>query len=494
MSKSLGSSHSSLQMEEDDTVGDESPHSLLTQQDQTSEAFLFAGRKTLDFDDSNLDVSSDDDDGSSLDDDDESSIEEELTLAEKRKRNEERNARRHRDLFGEHFLQDLKQSDRKRKRHNKGDQEEEEEDDEISFTKPRGMLFKNPSSRFKTSPAKDTVEGRSQRQLMKTKLNEILQKFPNREVQIRQLVSLFRSTIGQASRKQKDGNDKSTSAHYVPAPVFVMGPSGSGKTSIVRSTLEAICENNHDDCVQIAYVNCNTLEPATIGRLVTSIYNQLQPDEYRFLKRKRRKKRRRKQPQTKDVNLQPLTTGPLIENLDPNATDQQQKIAPNEEAGTQESIKPDVDEESEELQRRIQPTRAAKRVSEELSTHNPLDATTSEEKEAILGDSVETTNSVEIFYSVVVALGRSLQPFFGVGTERCAFVVLDQGPESLMSLSGKKTNFLAELLLLPKVMRLNLTFVVVTKNSTLHYSRKLFVFLWRETYTVDSFSPLSHYL
>ena len=202
MSKSLGSSHSSLQMEEDDAVGDESPHSLLTQQDQTSEAFLFAGRKTLDFDDSNLDVSSDDDDGSSLDDDDKSSIEEELTLAEKRKRNEERNARRHRDLFGQHFLQDLKQSDRKRKRHNKGDQEEEEEDDdEISFTKPRGMLFKNPSSRFKTSPSKDTVEGRSQRQLMKTKLNEILQKFPNREVQIRQLVSLFRSTIGQASRK-----------------------------------------------------------------------------------------------------------------------------------------------------------------------------------------------------------------------------------------------------------------------------------------------------
>ena len=58
----------------------------------------------------------------------------------------------------------------------------------------------------------------------------------------------------------------------------------------------------------------------------------------------------------------------------------------------------------------------------------------------------------------------------------CAFLVLDQAEQLLSSPSSSasaKTNFLAQLLLLPRTKGLNLTIIVITKSIVLEHSRKL---------------------
>lgn len=90
-------------------------------------------------------------------------------------------------------------------------------------------------------------------------------------------------------------------------------------------------------------------------------------------------------------------------------------------------------------------------------------------------DPHRTEDTVETSHSAVVAFGRSLQRYFGGGCQRAAVLVLDHA-ERLLTLSARKkssdkANCLAELLLLPKVMRLNLTIVVVSRYSLLYGTR-----------------------
>jgi hypothetical protein len=68
-------------------------------------------------------------------------------------------------------------------------------------------------------------------------------------------------------------------------------------------------------------------------------------------------------------------------------------------------------------------------------------------------------------------------------------LILDHA-ERLLSLSARKkknekTNFLAELLLLPKVMKLNLTVIIISTHSTLNDSRKC----RKGVYTTFAFCP-----
>ena len=107
-------------------------------------------------------------------------------------------------------------------------------------------------------------------------------------------------------------------------------------------------------------------------------------------------------------------------------------------------------------------------------------------------------NNVETSHKAVMSLGRSLQRYYGEGSSNTnvGILVLDKG-EELLSLSsiGKKksaassstttaaaaaTNFLSELLLLPKIMKLNVTVIVITNYSTLDMTRKLFLLLFKK--------------
>ena len=142
-------------------------------------------------------------------------------------------------------------------------------------------------------------------------------------------------------------------------------------------------------------------------------------------------------------------------------------------AGTEglQSVKQISQKGSQDISdRRVQPRRAVKALSQ---TNVAVVASQDMSSQKV---GISPSDTVEISNSAVVAFGRSLSPFYGVGAKRSAVLVLDHA-EHLLSLSAKmarnqKTNFLAELLLLPKVMKLNLTVVVITRYSTLNDSRE----------------------
>jgi hypothetical protein len=444
-----------------------SPDSVRTQELEEVPENFASGRRALDFELTNDGFGDLDDDNSSLASVSSDESMESLTLLEKQERNIERNAQRHRELFGDK-LKERKSS----KLRNFASKKEEYDDDDISESKPRGMLMKNIDRPFKTAELEETIG-------IKQRMSELLERYPHRGPQVRQLMSLFRATIRQGSGGQ---GFRTTSSVFVPAPVFVMGASGTGKTSVVRATLETASQKQGSASnVGSAYVNCSTLEPSTIARLVTSLYNQLQPEEYRDLKRhKRREKRKRN-----GVSF----SGKSSDNADAEIKSSEKDSSSRREIATdltaqqfgtqsQEPNLNETDDEVEEEERRVQPIRAAKQTSND-SPLSKVEAIRKEGEAEDLGNSAEASDAVESLKSVVVALGRSLQPFYGVESKRSAFVILDQGPERLLSLSAtnskhEKTNLLAELLLLPKVTGLNLTFIIITTNCTLHASRKCF--------------------
>ena len=119
-------------------------------------------------------------------------------------------------------------------------------------------------------------------------------------------------------------------------------------------------------------------------------------------------------------------------------------------------------------------------------------------------ENVETSHS-----SAVMSLGRSLQRYYGSGEgspsssskhrmQYVGILVLDKAEEllSLSSVGKKKTgattsNFLSELLLLPKIMKLNITVIVITNYATLDMTRKYKESRLRVLFTTLFLSPFS---
>lgn len=75
------------------------------------------------------------------------------------------------------------------------------------------------------------------------------------------------------------------------------------------------------------------------------------------------------------------------------------------------------------------------------------------------------------------SFGQELKETLFRHTKDCAFLILDQAEQLLSvpassSAASAKTNFLAQLLLLPRTKGLNLTIIVITKSIVLEHSRK----------------------
>jgi hypothetical protein len=225
--------------------------------------------------------------------------------------------------------------------------------------------------------------------------------------------------------------------------------------------------------------------------------SQLKPIELEENQKSRRRKRKHKSVSTKEVpakvhavsNTEDAVTGDSQENGKHTTTTEElegpkvQKSA--EQATTDAPIDTEVpnqdeeiDEQDAELNKRIQPGRRAKADniltgSAKVSRKNVKQIGSMVAKSNAAAGKVESSWET---HAAVVALGRALKPYYGRESKSCAFLVLDHA-ERLLSLSMKKdgkqqTNYLAELLLLPKVMELNLTIIVITNNCVLDSSRK----------------------
>lgn len=336
---------------------------------------------------------------------------------------------------------------------------------------PRGMLRKLTRSSVEANGVCD-LPGKT----LSERFQILLNRYPHRDIQIRRLASLLHVSACTG------GTVSSGTVYHVPAPLLVSGPRGTGKTSVVRdlvtfvreemayriSSVDSNRETGHvDNPLGTAYINCITLEPSSVERLVLEAYRQLRP-ENRFSRRRRKVKGL-----SRHISSSGPNSGSKPHISGDNDNSQQGNALPDTET-TSIPEPPKVNISAVEDQPpRLQPSRAAKRILSSIN-HNPPTRT----KATNIVDEEHgpsSTVSVEMPHSALAAFGRSLQRFYGSGSSRSAILVLDHA-ERLLSFSGKRqanerSNCLAELLLLPKVMRLNLTIVVISSCSILQRLR-----------------------
>ena len=428
------------------------------------------------------DEDSDDNNSIGVDVDDDSSLassssEESMTLVERATRNRARHAQKMRELDEKYRGQVPAVKEAEVQRDDDSDDEGDNYLGEEGASVPRGILLKESCRVLNSLHFEESAS-------FPDRVNILLKRYPYRETQIRRLVGLLHASNGQVSKKY---GDCYTNAVYVPSPIFVMGPRGTGKTSVVCDVIETLEKSRKQkvgggiSTVGSAYINCDILEPSSVERLVSFAYNQLRPKEHKHTKRRRqrRKRKRRRSMPTEELSsmnsdtraeLGDTTTGHSLETDSQKATKQGEVQVT---AGTEglQSVKQISQKGSQDISdRRVQPRRAVKALSQ---TNVAVVASQDMSSQKV---GISPSDTVEISNSAVVAFGRSLSPFYGVGAKRSAVLVLDHA-EHLLSLSAKmarnqKTNFLAELLLLPKVMKLNLTVVVITRYSTLNDSRE----------------------
>ena len=419
------------------------------------------------------------DDSVSSDDNDDDEAEEEtapLSLQERMIRNQQRNA-----LFLEALnekyhgqipnqLQQSKPTRRKRRqiKSNEGDNDAGEE------TPPFfGMLRPKPPADGSITGTQNVTVSLGQR------LNFLVKKYPYREGQVRRLTALLHGNLGACRglmRNRGTASGAATNMHdatvHVPGPIFLTGPRGCGKTSIVKDVLQMLQAENTTlnggttsrPTLRSAYINCVTLEPSSMERLVADAYKQLKPTtDYSSRCRERRARQRR---HVTSIVPHSSTSQSTAGKSPKNSSETGNVMISTNKI----SVGGDFMAEN---QTRLQPRRAAKVVVPSSSATSKKRKANSSKVTAARDEPMDDV--VETSHSTMAAFGRSLHRFFGAGSQRAAVLVIDNA-ERLLTLSARKaahekTNCLAELLLLPKVMRLNLTIVLISRYSLLYGTR-----------------------
>lgn len=385
---------------------------------------------------------------------------------------------------------------------------------------PTGMLFSSPckkrplNTQETISEPDATISGSS--------IDELYERHPHRQFQIKSLVSLIGTSMAQTNCQ---GDDP-----YVPPPIFVSGPSGSGKTSVVRDAVETL-QRYHSSCLDAsegrvigtAYVNCAAIEPSTLEAVLESAYSQLTPRQTSHSRRPKKKQKRRKE-STSDLleaksellaqvvlvmrNVPSHVTFCLM-CVEPEAKSSEEMFdgshletdisvpVPSNDANDGEYNSDDEAEMEDELeacktqlsQVEVDEKKAPVNSPGRRKTRQSMNGRNDRKRQApdtnvptSREKSMRKTESVAKSHAAPVAFGRVITPLFGRPSLLCpdqkpgsAFLILDHA-ERLFTLSanqrGDPNNFLAQLLLLPQVMELNLALIIVSRSTLLDCSRK----------------------
>jgi hypothetical protein len=280
-------------------------------------------------------------------------------------------------------------------------------------------------------------------------LQHLYHRYPNRSVQIRKLYSLLSVPIMATA----------SSTQFVPPPIFVTGPSGSGKTGIVRDVVLHCCcccymENgtSKDDSSESkpppklppqrlalrAYMDCGTLDSNNMEEFFSSAYSQW-------------------------MSQIPSTD----RNTTSNSTRKTSMLAGSVLEKNMSQLQPNND-----------------MASPEHGSHNTM-------------------------LTAAWMFGRSLQSLLekmnrDTTLSNVALILIVDHAELLLSLGTSSTkttaadriNVLAQLLLLPQTLGLNLTIIVITKNVLLEHTGTFTCFLclsmeiesWTIPHLFDNFS------
>jgi len=277
-------------------------------------------------------------------------------------------------------------------------------------TVPMGMLLDWPSC--DTTIAEDGV------------VTRLEQDFPGRETQIRALWAHLYFCVRQ-------------NGTTVPSPLWITGPPGTAKSSAVQAVLAYLQQNETNAAIDdnnnkplVSYVNNAGLLPQTVETLVTYIYKDL----LQQLGLDMPMVRKRKRPATAD--------------------DGKEKVPP--------TMNGDDNHDTEAVAARsLRPRKAA--VVYTATTIGQGGVKKSKTSRLTAKDMAEsTTPKVSKSYTAVWTLGRLWK---SLAAGRPSILVLDQ------VWMVREFNLLAQFLLLPQQLTMNLSIIVITNNILLDQTR-----------------------
>jgi hypothetical protein len=358
----------------------------------------------------------------------------------------------------------------------------------LGFVKPTPQAKKRGKNK---RPAEDLIDEEEDEQKLGMMFDtfmgvtagqdDLSARYPGREVQIRRLRGMFNATVAQLDAK--------ADIEFVPPPLFIYGPGGSGKTSITRDLVQSLSSSPR---VGSAYIDCATMEPSSIEALVESAYRQI-ARTFKVKKERRTKKKKKRSKTLKSKS--PMAQ--IARSSQEADYDEAAEAAMEERVERARALQNQPDEKAVEYAEVSDawPRRSSRQFTEPARVS----------KKSSMPDNnrdgrTKTDASSYISHGAPLAFGRSLEPFIGREGDGYAFLVLDHA-ERLMALAPNKTssqhnktNYLAQLLLLPKVMGLKLAVVVISQGSLLMNSRKSTVHFGRFLERVVFFEVLTCYM
>ena len=384
--------------------------------------------------------------------------------------------------------------------------EDEVDDNGTSFT---GMLF--PTSYNGLIPTSDQLSSNI----------SLEQKYPHREKQINLLRGLCSSSIRQVTLMQRIGGiegmeEGSDLDAFVPAPIFVTGPSGSGKTCVVLDVLKELqtkpldLGENIDTSkkVAVAYIDCATAEAHKTGisSVLESAYNQISSQlkpKFRLKNVKSKASKRRSfsdgssavcyTSSVGDSSLDNMSfsigdsydDGSLGDEMDDKHVSGLTKIEmtgfvddDEEDWINNEAIKL-INNQDDVLKPKQKKAQTNPRRSTRLGDNGPPERNKVNAATSTISTYKRPKKKSTTKLHAPMDFGREIVQFCGVTPYNsfqrgCAFLVLDHA-EILLSFSPtsfhEKTNYLSQLLLLPRTLRLNLTVIVITDKCLLENTR-----------------------
>lgn len=382
----------------------------------------------------------------------------------------------------------------------------------------RGMLFATPynSSQYNS----DSFGGSAVETDEAVILEGLQDAYPHRDSQIQQLWSLMSPALPSTT-----STCPSFTTNHIPAPIFVTGTAGTGKTSVVRDVVTCLKRSRLSSQTVVsqarvgsAYVNCATLGlDTTIDELLHNAYGQLAAGlkagrQYYSPRRRRKRKSQKKKPyllptsaatgtvsdsqsHAKKRRTEPTDTeteshiSQTCTQALPNASNVQSKGDTSTGAPTKgdparegqshalkntDNDKVDPKQFEPRRSRRVQLTETEGQIKDKVKTKKELSAdlkaTTSPSGEMASSTAAKSRSA----QMAATCFGQDLKESLFKHPQDAAFLILDNA-ERLLSLSSSpaKTNFLAQLLLLPRDKQVNLTIIVITKSIMLEHSRKM---------------------
>lgn len=472
---------------------------------------LFSGIPAFGAAGDNDSSSSDDEDSSDSD----SSADEEKKAATPIQERRARNIHRHEAYFKSLNFDELKQMngaeakrEKKQHKHTTASEGDTIHDTSVQYINGMVSLPRRRGMRFTT---KSNTISSSAKQLPKPLPAELNDTYPHRDDQIKTISAYLEAVVHKTTMAWRMTNNVKSfgNVHYsetsyhgdvklaAPNPIMVSGSGGTGKTSIVRDAVRLIAERTNDDpkyqrstVVSEAYIDCSTADGVSLVTLLNSAFNQLHDyysggDSVDYHSKIQYVKETIKYGSgTTNGNANTVPPSSVVEEGNADYLDLIESDAEDEDDDGVEEL---IEKQRFKLKRKrrnkstkhvavkqartqensVRSSKFFRHARRSISKSAPIDHTTQLQK-----SSQKVNDSAPI-----ASFGRAMSSLLQGGSTRkginkygrCAFLVIDNAERMLAWKKGSR-NGLANLLMLPNMMGLNLMLILISQSTLLPYT------------------------